>query len=152
SVCATNVGRIVPGSPPIAVLIPGDGIGPEVIDVTVQSIKAAGGDLRWEEAKAGESAERELGNPLPASTIDAIRRHRLALKGPLATPIGEGYISVNVTLRRTFDLYANVRPFRSFSGVPSRYEGVDLIVIRENTEGMYAGIEQSLSPDGEVAR
>jgi isocitrate dehydrogenase (NAD+) len=139
-------------SSPTATLIPGDGIGPEVINATVRSVEAAGGLIRWEEAQAGASAERELGNPLPASTIDALRRNRLALKGPLATPVGEGYVSVNVTLRRTFDLYANVRPIRSFKGIPSRYENVDLVIVRENTEGMYAGIEQSLSNDGEVAR
>lgn len=135
-----------------ATYIPGDGIGPEIVDAALRSVEAAGGNIEWIAVKAGTAAERELGEPLPETTLATIRQHRIALKGPLATPIGSGYVSVNVTLRRALDLYANVRPARSFAGVPSRYENVDLVIVRENTEGMYAGIEQSLSADGEVAR
>jgi isocitrate dehydrogenase (NAD+) len=139
-------------SGPIATLFRGDGIGPEVVDATVRALEAAGGQIRWESVKAGAAALDELGDPLPPQTVETVRKNRVALKGPLATPIGGGYTSVNVTLRRMFDLYANVRPVRSFTGAPSRYEKVDLVIIRENTEGMYAGIEQSMSADGEVAR
>jgi isocitrate dehydrogenase (NAD+) len=139
-------------NPPVATLIPGDGIGPEVIEATLRMMAAAGGHIAWERATAGAAAESALGDPLPQATLESIRRTGLALKGPLATPVGTGWTSVNVALRRHFDLYANVRPAHSYPGVPSRYEGVDLIVVRENTEGMYANIEQHVSQDGEVAR
>ena len=139
-------------STPTAVLIRGDGIGPEVVDATVQAVEAAGGKIKWVEAIAGEKALDQHGTALPKETLAAFEAHGLALKGPLATPIAGGHVSVNVSLRRTFDLYANLRPVRSFPGVPSRYEGIDLVIVRENTEGMYAGIEQRLSSDGEVAR
>ena len=121
-------------------LIPGDGIGPEVVDAAVQAIEAA-----------GAGAVPTHGTPIPAATLESIRRNKLALKGPLATPIGEGYRSVNVALRKEFDLYANVRPARSFAGVETRYTGVDLIVIRENTQGMYAGVEHFVDDEHNAA-
>src|SRR3979490_3089979 len=122
-------------------LIPGDGIGPEVVDAAVLAIEAARAKLGWARAARGAGPVATPGTPIPAATLDSIRRNKLALKGPLATPIGEGYRSVNVALRKEFDLYANVRPARSFAGVETRYTGVDLVVIRENTQGMYSGVE-----------
>ncbi len=127
-------------------LIRGDGIGPEISAATLTILKAAGADLQFDEQLAGMAAVEKERDPLPARTIESIERTRLALKGPLATPKGEGYRSVNVALRQHFDLYANVRPVRSIVGVPSRYEGVDLIVVRENTEDIYAGIEHYVGP------
>jgi isocitrate dehydrogenase (NAD+) len=132
-------------------LIPGDGIGPEVVDAAVLAIEAAGAKLEWHRAAAGAGAVATHGTPIPAATLDSIRRNKLALKGPLATPIGEGYRSVNVALRKEFDLYANVRPARSFAGVETRYTGVDLIVIRENTQGMYAGVEHFVDDEHNAA-
>ncbi len=132
-------------------LIPGDGIGPEVVDAAVQAIEAAGAKLEWQRAAAGAGAVPTHGTPIPAATLESIRRNKLALKGPLATPIGDGYRSVNVALRKEFDLYANVRPARSFAGVETRYTGVDLIVIRENTQGMYAGVEHFVDDEHNAA-
>src|ERR1700738_933951 len=132
-------------------LIPGDGIGPEVVDAAVQAIEAAGAKLEWQRAAAGAGAVPTHGTPIPAATLESTRRNKLALKGPLATPIGEGYRSVNVALRKEFDLYANVRPARSFAGVETRYTGVDLIVIRENTQGMYAGVEHFVDDEHNAA-
>ena len=122
-------------------LIEGDGIGPEISAATVRAIEAAGGKLVWERADAGAGAVAKHGDPLPQATIDSIKRNALALKGPLATPSGGGYRSVNVTLRQQFDLYANVRPAKTLAGVPSRYTNVDLVIVRENTEDLYAGVE-----------
>jgi len=122
-------------------LIEGDGIGPEISAATVRALEAAGGELTWERADAGAGAVAKHGDPLPQATIDSIKKHGLALKGPLATPSGGGYRSVNVTLRQTFDLYANVRPAKTLAGVPSRYTNVDLVIVRENTEDLYAGVE-----------
>jgi isocitrate dehydrogenase (NAD+) len=132
-------------------LIPGDGIGPEVVNLAVEAIEAAGARLLWERAAAGAGAVPTHGTPIPAETLDSIRRNRLALKGPLATPIGEGFRSVNVALRKEFDLYANVRPARSFAGVETRYTGVDLVVIRENTQGMYSGVEHYIDEEHTAA-
>ena len=132
-------------------LIPGDGIGPEVVAAAVEAIEAAGAKLEWHRAAAGASAVPTHGTPIPAETLDSIRRTNLALKGPLATPIGEGFRSVNVALRKEFDLYANVRPARSFAGVETRYSGVDLVVIRENTQGMYSGVEHYCDEERTVA-
>src|ERR1700682_5887452 len=132
-------------------LIPGDGIGPEVVDAAVQAIEAAGAKLQWERAAAGASAVPTHGTPIPAETLESIRRNKLALKGPLATPIGEGYRSVNVALRKEFDLYANVRPARSFAGVETRYTGVDLVVVRENTQGLYSGVEHYVDEERSAA-
>jgi isocitrate dehydrogenase (NAD+) len=127
-------------------LIRGDGIGPEIAAATLRILEAAGANLAYDEQIAGLTAVENEKDPLPQHTIDSIERTRLALKGPLATPKGEGYRSVNVALRQHFDLYANVRPTRSIPGVPSRYEGVDLVVVRENTEDIYAGIEHYVGP------
>jgi isocitrate dehydrogenase (NAD+) len=132
-------------------LIPGDGIGPEVVNAAVEAIEAAGARLGWERAAAGAGAVPTHGTPIPAETLDSIRRNKLALKGPLATPIGEGFRSVNVALRKEFDLYANVRPARSFAGVETRYTGVDLVVIRENTQGLYSGVEHYIDEERTAA-
>ena len=127
-------------------LIEGDGIGPEIAAATVKAIEAAGGQLDWERVDAGAGAVDKHKDPLPAATIESIKKNQLALKGPLATPSGGGYRSVNVTLRQHFDLYANVRPVRTIAGVPSRYTGVDLVIVRENTEDLYAGVEHYIDP------
>jgi isocitrate dehydrogenase (NAD+) len=127
-------------------LIPGDGIGPEVTEATQEVIAAAGVQVQWERYDAGARAEETLGTPCPDELIASIQRNRIALKGPLNTPIGTGFRSVNVTLRRALDLYASVRPVRSLKGVPARWEGVDLVIIRENTEGLYSGIEHMVVP------
>src|SRR5881392_3246929 len=132
-------------------LIAGDGIGPEVVAGAVEAIEAAGARLEWERVAAGAGAVPTHGTPIPPGTLDAIRRSKLALKGPLATPIGEGFRSANVALRKEFDLYANVRPARSFAGVETRYTGVDLVVIRENTQGMYSGVEHYIDEDRTAA-
>ncbi|HEX7123024.1 MAG TPA: isocitrate/isopropylmalate family dehydrogenase [Gemmatimonadaceae bacterium] len=121
-------------------LIPGDGIGPEITEATVRILEAAGAEFEWDRRLAGMAAVRELGTPIPEDTIESIRQRRLALKGPLETPVGEGFRSVNVALRQTFDLYANVRPARDL--VPGgRFDNVDIVLVRENTEGLYAGLE-----------
>ncbi|MCU1279918.1 MAG: Isocitrate dehydrogenase, partial [bacterium] len=127
-------------------LIRGDGIGPEISAATLEILKCAGADLEFDEQIAGLAAVEREKDPLPQHTIDSIERTRLALKGPLATPSGAGYRSVNVALRQHFDLYANVRPVRTIAGVPSRYDHVDLIVVRENTEDIYSGIEHYVGP------
>jgi isocitrate dehydrogenase (NAD+) len=126
---------------PAVTLIEGDGIGPEITTATVRAVAAAGGTIDWQPAIAGMTAAERTGDPLPAQTVESIKTHRVALKGPLGTPIGSGFRSVNVALRQQFDLYANVRPALTFPGVPSRYTGVDIVMIRENTEDLYAGIE-----------
>ena len=127
-------------------LIEGDGIGPEIAAATVRVVEAAGGKVTWERVDAGAGAVDKHKDPLPQATIDSIKKNQLALKGPLATPSGGGYRSVNVTLRQQFDLYANVRPVRTIPGVPSRYTNVDLVIIRENTEDLYAGVEHYVDP------
>jgi isocitrate dehydrogenase (NAD+) len=126
---------------PIAcTLIPGDGIGPDITEATLRILDAAGASFDWDRQVAGAAGVVAKGNPMPDETLDSIRRTRLALKGPLETPIGEGYRSVNVALRQTFDLYANVRPAKDL--VPGgRFDNVDIVLIRENTEGLYAGLE-----------
>ena len=121
-------------------LIPGDGIGPSIASATVRILAAAGADLEWDSQVAGMAGVARFGDPIPDSTLDSIKRTKLALKGPLETPVGEGYRSINVALRKTFDLYANVRP--AYSILPGgRYENLDLVLIRENTEGLYVGVE-----------
>jgi isocitrate dehydrogenase (NAD+) len=127
-------------------LIEGDGIGPEIAAATVKAVEAVGGQIAWERADAGAGAVDKHRDPLPQATIDSIKKNQLALKGPLATPSGGGYRSVNVTLRQQFDLYANVRPVRTIAGVPSRYTNVDLVIVRENTEDLYAGVEHYVDP------
>jgi isocitrate dehydrogenase (NAD+) len=132
-------------------LIRGDGIGPEIAAATLKILDAAGAQFEWDEQIAGMTALEKEKNPLPQRTIDSLERTKLALKGPLATPKGEGYRSVNVALRQHFDLYANVRPVRSIAGVPSRYTDVDLVMVRENTEDIYAGIEHYVGPGRSAA-
>jgi isocitrate dehydrogenase (NAD+) len=133
-------------------VIRGDGIGPEIMDATLRVIESVGLGLKYEFVEAGLAAYEKGGELLPQSTLDAIARHRVALKSPLTTPVGEGFSSINVELRRRFDLYANVRPAISFPNTRSRFaENVDLITVRENTEGAYIGEGQSLSEDGETA-
>ncbi len=127
-------------------LIEGDGIGPEIAAATVRAVDAAGGKIKWERADAGAGAVDKHKDPLPQATIDSIKKNQIALKGPLATPSGGGYRSVNVTLRQQFDLYANVRPVQTIPGVPSRYTNVDLVIVRENTEDLYAGVEHYVDP------
>jgi isocitrate dehydrogenase (NAD+) len=127
-------------------LIEGDGIGPEIASATVRAIEAAGGVVEWERVAAGAAAVQSHGDPLPNETIESMKKNLVALKGPLATPSGGGYRSVNVTLRQQFDMYANVRPVRTIAGVPSRYTGVDLVIVRENTEDLYAGVEHYIDP------
>src|SRR5688572_13496443 len=122
-----------------ATLIPGDGIGTEVSEATLQVLDAVGAPFEWEHAVAGVTGVKEAGDPLPAKTIESIRRTRLALKGPLATPVGGGFRSSNVRLREEFELYANLRPARTL--VPGRYDKIDLVLIRENLEGLYVGFE-----------
>jgi isocitrate dehydrogenase (NAD+) len=121
-------------------LIPGDGIGPSITAATVRILKAAGADIAWDEQVAGMAGVARYGDPIPDATLDSIKRTHLALKGPLETPVGEGYRSINVALRKTFDLYANVRPARTM--LPNgRFTNVDIVLVRENTEGLYSGIE-----------
>ena len=121
-------------------LIPGDGIGPSISRATVRLLDAAGANISWEEHVAGMAAVAQYGDPIPDETLDSIKRTGVALKGPLETPVGEGYRSINVALRKSFDLYANVRP--AYSILPGgRYENLDLVLVRENTEGLYVGIE-----------
>jgi isocitrate dehydrogenase (NAD+) len=127
-------------------LIPGDGIGPEITESVKQVLAAAGADVNWVELPAGAGAVEEHGDVLPARTLEEIEKHRLALKGPITTPIGKGFSSVNVQLRKRFELYAAVRPIRSLPGVKTRYEDVELVVIRENTEGLYSGLEHEVVP------
>src|SRR5258708_7276275 len=132
-------------------LVRGDGIGPEVIDAAVRAVEATGATIEWESMDAGAGAIPKHGAPLPEVTLASIRQNAICLKGPLATPIGGGYRSVNVALRQEFDLYANLRPARSFSGLVTRYDKVDLVVVRENTQGEYSGIEHFIDPTKNAA-
>jgi isocitrate dehydrogenase (NAD+) len=124
-----------------ASLIEGDGVGPEIAEATLQAIEASGARFQWEPVLAGERAVARDQDPLPQATLDSIGENRIALKGPCATPKGVGFRSVNVALRQHFDLFANLRPVRTLAGVPSRYEKVDIVLVRENTEDLYAGVE-----------
>ena len=127
-------------------LIPGDGIGPEVVGAAVKVLEATGIEWNWTWAEAGGEIAHKHGTPLPEATLSAVIRTGIALKGPTTTPIGTGHASVNVALRKQLDLYANLRPARSLPGVKTRYEGVDLVIVRENTEDLYAGIEHIVVP------
>jgi len=127
-------------------LIPGDGIGPEVTKPTLQIIKAAGVKVDWESHLAGAEALKKHKTTIPQALMDSFEKNRVALKGPVTTPVGEGFASVNVALRQTFNLYANLRPIKNLPGVKARYQGIDLIVVRENTEGLYSGIEHEVIP------
>jgi isocitrate dehydrogenase (NAD+) len=127
-------------------LIPGDGIGPEVSAAVLRIIEAAGVDIEWQRFIVGGHAQDFVGSALPDDVIESVRRNGVALKGPVATPIGSGFESVNVRLRKILDLYANLRPVRNLPGVPSRFGDVDLIIVRENTEGLYSGLEHEVVP------
>ena len=127
-------------------LIPGDGIGPEVTAAVQQILVAAGVSIDWDSHLAGVLALERLGQPLPTTLIDSILVSKVALKGPVTTPIGQGFTSVNVGLRKALDLYANLRPVWNLPGVPSRFQGVDLVIVRENTEDLYAGLEHTIVP------
>src|SRR5262245_5478791 len=127
-------------------LIPGDGIGPEVVAAAVRVLTATGLEFHWETENAGASAIGSHGVALPPRVVESIRKNKLALKGPTETPVGTGHRSVNVELRKTLDLYANLRPVRTLPGVKSRYDGVDLVVVRENTEDLYSGLEHVVVP------
>lgn len=127
-------------------LISGDGIGPEVTAAAVKVVDATGADIEWQRMDAGMAALKQYGTPLPDELLDSIRRNKVALKGPITTKVAEGFRSVNVELRKTLDLYANVRPVRNLPGIKTRFEDVDLVVIRENTEDLYSGIEHRVAP------
>jgi isocitrate dehydrogenase (NAD+) len=128
-------------------LIPGDGIGPELAEATRRVLDASGVEFNWEVQDAGEGVMAQYGTPLPDHVLESIRRNKVALKGPITTPIGSGFRSVNVTLRQTLGLYANLRPARSIKGLETRYQDVDLVIVRENTEDLYAGIEHMVGKD-----
>ena len=127
-------------------LLPGDGIGPEVTASVVAILKAAGVDIEWESYVVGAEALRRQGDPLPTEVLDSITRNRVALKGPVTTPVGTGFASINVRLRKALDLYTNLRPVRSLPNVKTRFENIDLVVVRENTEDLYAGLEHTVVP------
>jgi isocitrate dehydrogenase (NAD+) len=128
-------------------LIPGDGIGPELAEATRRVLDASGVAFDWEVQDAGEGVMAQYGTPLPDHVLESIRRNKVALKGPITTPVGSGFRSVNVTLRQVLGLYANLRPARSIKGLVTRYDDVDLVIVRENTEDLYAGIEHMVGPD-----
>jgi isocitrate dehydrogenase (NAD+) len=127
-------------------LIPGDGIGPEVTEAVVRILAASGVKIEWERHDAGLLAFERTGQPLPIELVDSIRRNKVALKGPVTTPVAEGFTSVNVGLRQALDLYANLRPVGNLPGVDARFQGVDLVIVRENTEDLYAGLEHQVVP------
>jgi isocitrate dehydrogenase (NAD+) len=128
-------------------LIPGDGIGPEVAEATRRVIDASGVAIAWDEQNAGAGVIARCGSPLPAAVLESIKKNRVALKGPITTPVGTGFRSVNVSLRKELDLYANVRPCKTYAGIASRYSDIDLVIVRENTEDLYAGIEHMVGDD-----
>jgi isocitrate dehydrogenase (NAD+) len=130
----------------IITLIPGDGIGPEVASAVVRIVEASGVEIGWETKYAGAQALEKFGSTLPEDLLDSIRKNKVALKGPITTPVGKGFTSVNVGLRKTLDLYANLRPVRALPNVPCRYPELDLVVVRENTESLYAGLEHVVVP------
>src|SRR5258708_4285789 len=127
-------------------LIPGDGIGPEVTAAVVRIFTAAGLEIEWDRQDAGVIAFKRFGQSLPPQLLESIKRNTVALKGPVTTPIGEGFTSVNVGLRKALDLYSNLRPVKNLPGVRSRFQDVDLIIVRENTEDLYAGLEHEIVP------
>ncbi len=131
---------------PKVTLIAGDGIGPEVSDATCRVLEAAGARIDWEPVEAGADVVEKYGTPVPDMVLNSVRRNGVALKGPVGTPVGGGFRSANVTLRQALDLFASVRPVKNLPGVTTRFEGVDLIVVRENTEGLYSGIEHRVIP------
>ncbi|PPD35822.1 MAG: isocitrate dehydrogenase [Methylomonas sp.] len=132
-------------------LIKGDGIGPSIMDAAVAVINASGAKINWIEAEAGMSAYEKTGTPLPDATMESIDQTRVAFKGPLTTMVGEGFRSINVELRKKYDLYANVRPAKSWPGVKTRFDNVDIVIVRENTQGLYVGLEHYLTPKKDIA-
>jgi isocitrate dehydrogenase (NAD+) len=132
-------------------VIKGDGIGPSIIDSAIEILNAAGCDFDYEFVDAGLTALEKSGELLPKETLEVIEKNKITLKGPLTTPVGEGFTSINVTLRKQFGLYANVRPVKSFAGTKARYDDIDIITVRENTQGMYSGLGQVVSDDGNEA-
>jgi isocitrate dehydrogenase (NAD+) len=131
----------------IITLIPGDGIGPEVTAATVKIIESSGVKINWEIVRAGAEVIEEFNTALPSYVLESIKKNKIALKGPITTPVGKGFKSVNVTLRQELNLYANIRPIKTYEGVPSRFTDVDLIIVRENSEDLYAGIEHMVTED-----
>lgn len=129
-------------------LIPGDGIGPEVTKAMVKVVEASGIKIDWEEVEAGEALIEKYNTAIPDHVLESIKKNKIAIKGPITTPVGKGFKSVNVTLRQSLDLYVNLRPIKSFKGIKSRYEDVDLVIVRENTEDLYAGIEYKIGDYG----
>src|SRR5438128_2576400 len=127
-------------------MIEGDGIGPEVMAATRAVVEAAGAKIQWLEGAAGLAAAQRFGDPLPEQTLDLIRKHRVALKGPCTTPSGKGYRSINVRMRQGLELFASIRPVQTLPGIAVPYENVNLVVVRENTEGLYAGLEHVVVP------
>ena len=121
--------------------IPGDGIGPDIINAAIRVVDATGVSISWERAEAGLEAIKRFGDPIPEATLDSISKNKVAIKGPLTTPVGKGFRSINVALRKEFDLYFNLRPAKSFEGITSLYSNIDMILVRENTEGLYSGLE-----------
>lgn len=132
-------------------LIKGDGIGPSIMEVAVKIIDASGVNINWEAADAGMAAYDKHGTPIPDETLTSIDKNRIAFKGPLTTPVGKGFRSINVALRQKYDLYANIRPARSWKGAQSKFENIDIVVVRENTEGLYMGLEHFLTKEKDVA-
>jgi isocitrate dehydrogenase (NAD+) len=128
-------------------LIPGDGVGPEIVEACRRVIEASGADIDWDVQRAGADVMEEFGTPLPAHVLDSIRANKVAMKGPITTPVGSGFRSINVAMRKELGLYANLRPARSIEGVRSLYKDIDLVVVRENTEDLYAGIERMVDED-----
>ena len=128
-------------------LIPGDGVGPEIVEACCRVIEAAGAEIEWDKQDAGANVMEKYGTPLPTHVLDSIRDSKVAMKGPITTPVGSGFRSINVALRQELDLYANLRPARSIEGVRSPYKDIDLVVVRENTEDLYAGIERQVDED-----
>lgn len=128
-------------------LIPGDGIGPEITESVVEILKAAGAEIQWDVQTAGADVADKEGTPLPDRVIESIKKNKVALKAPVTTPIGKGFRSVNVALRKSLDLYANLRPCKNIEGVKTRFDNVDLVIVRENTEDLYAGIERQIDND-----
>ena len=128
-------------------LITGDGIGPEIAEATRRCIDATGAKIEWEMAEAGVDVMERLGTPLPDATLESVRRNGIALKAPITTPVGTGFRSINVYLRQALDLYACLRPCKSYKGVRSKYSDIDLVIVRENTEDLYAGIEYEKGKD-----
>ena len=132
-------------------LIKGDGIGPSIMDAAVSVIEASGVEIEWEEQHAGLAAQEQFNTPLPDQTLESMHRTRLVFKGPLTTQLGEGFRSINVAMRQEFDLYSNIRPAKSWNGIDSRYHDIDIVVIRENTEGLYAGLEHYIGIKKNIA-